>query len=80
MVSSLPSSKLLQSKSGVFESVIYSTNPIYDPLDRISMSDEESAVPEAVLTSAKGTLDEAEFSLADNEETACHRIRLTPST
>ncbi|SDD78763.1 hypothetical protein SAMN05192552_10495 [Natrinema hispanicum] len=42
MAGSLPSSKLLQSKSGVFESVIYSTNPIY----------EGASVPEADLVEA----------------------------
>jgi len=40
--------------------------------------DEESSVPEAVLTSAKGTVDEAELSLADNEEILHALSELTP--
>ncbi|MFW5935499.1 MAG: hypothetical protein ACOCQL_06580 [Halolamina sp.] len=42
------------------------------------MPDEGSPVPEDVLTSAKGQLDEAEISLADNEEILHALAELTP--
>ncbi len=61
-----------------FELLIHFTNSISNPLDGIFISDEESSVPEAVLTNAKGTLDEAELSLADNEEILHALSELTP--
>ena len=42
------------------------------------MSDEESPVPEEVLTSAKDQLDDEEISLADNEEILHALSELTP--
>ena len=42
------------------------------------MSDEGSPVPEEVLTSATDRLDEAEISLADNEEILHTLSELTP--
>ncbi|QGA81937.1 hypothetical protein [Halomicrobium sp. LC1Hm] len=42
------------------------------------MSDEETPVPEEVLTSAKDQLDEEEISLADNEEILHALSELTP--
>jgi len=42
------------------------------------MSDEETPVPEDVLTSAKDQLDEEEISLADNEEILHALSELTP--
>jgi hypothetical protein len=42
------------------------------------MPDEESPIPETVLTSAKAQLDEEELSLADNEEVLHALSELTP--
>ncbi|WP_435120146.1 hypothetical protein [Halolamina sp. C58] len=42
------------------------------------MTDEESPVPDEILTSAKAQLDEAEISLADNEEIIHALSELTP--
>ncbi|WP_433631160.1 hypothetical protein [Halomicrococcus sp. NG-SE-24] len=42
------------------------------------MSDEESPVPEEILTSATDTLDQEEISLADNEEILYSLSELTP--
>jgi hypothetical protein len=42
------------------------------------MADEESPIPDEVLTSAKEQLDEEELSLADNEETLHALSELTP--
>ena len=58
--------------------VVYAVNHIPSSSDRCGMIDEESPVPNEILTSAKEQIDQEELSLADNEEILHALSELTP--